>query len=129
MGPKRYAKETPGHHVQVDVKFLILHTNEGKKIKRYQYTAIDDYTRIRALKVYESHNQSSSIDFMDYVANKFPFRIHAVQTDNWHEFQSRFNWHVKDLGMEHRYIEPGRPQLTERWNDHTSRTRKSFINY
>lgn len=82
MGPKRYAKETPGHHVQVDVKFLIFHTNEGKKIKRYQYTAIDDYTRIRALKVYESHNQSSSIDFMDYVANKFPFRIHAVQTDN-----------------------------------------------
>lgn len=73
--------------------------------------AIDDCTRIRALKVYESHNQSSSIDFMDYVANKFSFRIHTVQTDNGHEFQSRFNWLVKDLGMEHRYIKPGRPQL------------------
>jgi transposase InsO family protein len=111
MGPKRYSKETPGHHVQVDVKFLVFHTAKGKKIKRYQYTAIDDCTRIRALKVYEKHNQSSSIDFIDHVVNKFPFRIHTVQTDNGHEFQSRFNWHVKDLGMEHRYIKAGRPQL------------------
>jgi hypothetical protein len=40
MGPKRYAKETPGHHVQVDVKFLVFNSPEGKKTKRYQYTAI-----------------------------------------------------------------------------------------
>lgn len=110
MGPKRYAKETPGHHVQVDVKFLVFQTDQGEMVKRYQYTAIDDCTRIRALKVYERHNQSSSIDFMDYVVDKFPFRIHTVQTDNGHEFQSKFNWHVKDLGMEHRYIKPGKPQ-------------------
>jgi len=50
MGPKRYSKETPGHHVQVDVKFLIFNTEEGK-VKRYQYTAIDDCTRVRAIKV------------------------------------------------------------------------------
>ncbi|WP_417936291.1 helix-turn-helix domain-containing protein [Flagellimonas ochracea] len=30
MGPARYAKETSGHHVQVDVKCLVFHTNEGK---------------------------------------------------------------------------------------------------
>ncbi|WP_417936292.1 integrase core domain-containing protein [Flagellimonas ochracea] len=48
---------------------------------------------------------------MDYVVDKFPFRIHTVQTDNGHEFQSRFNWHVKDLGMEQRYIKVERPQL------------------
>ncbi len=47
MGPKRYAKETLGHHAQMNV----FHTNNEIKIKRYQYTAIDDCTRIRVLKL------------------------------------------------------------------------------
>ena len=47
---KRYSKEVPGHHVQIDVKFLILRDKQGHSVKRYQYTAIDDATRIRALK-------------------------------------------------------------------------------
>ncbi len=45
---KRYAKQVPGHHIQVDVTFLTLNNAEGKKIRRFQYTAIDDATRIRA---------------------------------------------------------------------------------
>lgn len=110
LATKRYEKETPGHHVQVDVKFLIFFDHGGKKIKRYQYTAIDDCTRIRAIKVYEKHNQLSSIDFLNYVVQKFPFRIHTIQTDNGHEFQSKFHWHIQDLGMNHRFIKPGTPQ-------------------
>lgn len=65
----------PGHHVQVDVKFLFFKDESGQRIQRFQYTAIDDYTRVRALKVYEQHNQSRSIDFINYVVEKFPFRI------------------------------------------------------
>ncbi|UYW02445.1 IS481 family transposase [Flavobacterium agricola] len=107
----RYEKETPGHHVQVDVKFLIFKDANGQKIKRFQYTAIDDATRIRALKIYEKHNQLSSIDFINYVVEKFPFRINTIQTDNGHEFQSKFHWHVQDLGMRHRFIKVGTPQL------------------
>lgn len=52
---RRYAKEVPGHRVQMDVKFANLTTVKGKNIKRYQYTAIDDATRIRALKMVLSH--------------------------------------------------------------------------
>ena len=44
----RYAKQIPGHHGQVDVKFLTLQGPAGQRIRRYQYTAIDDATRIRA---------------------------------------------------------------------------------
>jgi hypothetical protein len=33
-------------------------------VKRYQYTAIDDATRIRALKIYDQHNQSNAIALM-----------------------------------------------------------------
>jgi transposase InsO family protein len=110
MRTQRYAKDTPGHHVQVDVKFMILQDEAGQKIKRFQYTAIDDATRIRALKVYEKHNQLSSIDFVNYVVDKFPFRINTIQTDNASEFQSKFHWHVQDLGMRHRFIKTGTPQ-------------------
>ena len=41
---KRYAKSVPGHHVQMDVKFLTFKDEEGRKIRRFQYTAIDDAT-------------------------------------------------------------------------------------
>ena len=43
---RRYSKEVPGHHVQVDVKFVSLRNFEGNRVRRFQYTAIDDVTRI-----------------------------------------------------------------------------------
>jgi len=112
-GPKAklYEKQTPGHHVQMDVKFLNFTNKEKRKIKRYQYTAIDDATRIRALKVYQKHNQENAIDFLDYVIKKFPFRIKMIRTDNGHEFQARFHWNCIDKGIEHVYIKPGSPKL------------------
>jgi len=108
---KRYAKTVPGHHVQVDVKFLQLKNRAGKTVKRYQYTAIDDATRIRALQIFPKHNQDGAIKFMDYVIERFPFRISTIRTDRGHEFQARFHWHVEDLGMRHVYIKPRTPQL------------------
>jgi len=51
----RYEKKVSGHHVQVDVKFFFFKDKDGKKLKRYQYTAIDDCTRVRALKIYQKH--------------------------------------------------------------------------
>ena len=108
---RRYAKRVPGHHIQVDVTFLTLKNAEGKKIRRFQYTAIDDATRIRALKIYSRHTQKNAIDFIDYVIEKFPFRLHTVRTDRGHEFQALFHWHVEDNGIRHVYIKPRSPQL------------------
>ena len=109
---KRYEKQVPGHHIQVDVKFLILENKEGTKVKRYQFRAIDDATRIRALKVYKRHTQANAIRFIDHVIERFPFRIHTVRTDNGHEFQATFHGHVEDLGIRHAYIKPSKPNLT-----------------
>jgi transposase len=86
---RRYAKQILGHHIQIDVKFLALATEDGRKIRRYQYTAIDDATRILALEIYKKHNQKNSINFIDYVIKKFPFRIHTVRTDRGHEWQAQ----------------------------------------
>ena len=87
--------------IQVDVKFLTFKDKSGAAIKRYQYAAIDDATRIRALKIYDRHNQANAIDFVDHVIEKFPFRIQMIRTDRGHEFQAKFHWHVDDLVVRH----------------------------
>ena len=107
----RYKKKRPFHHIQLDVKFLSFKAKTGATIKRFQYTAIDDATRIRALKIYNKHNQINAMDFVDHVIEKFPFRIQMIRTDRGHEFQTMFHWHVEDRGIRHVYIKPRSPQL------------------
>jgi len=60
-------------------------------VRWYPYTAIDDDTRVRALKIYRRHSQANAIDFIRYVAEKFAFRTHTIRTDRGHEFQARFH--------------------------------------
>ena len=108
---KRYQKQVPGHQIQVDVKFLKFIDKSKRAVKRYQYTAIDDATRIRALKIYACHNQKNACNFIDYIIEKFPFRIREIRTDRGHEFQAKFHWHVEDQGIRHVYIKPRSPQL------------------
>ncbi len=95
----------------MDVKFLNFPKSNGQPIRRFQYTAIDDATRIRVLKIYNRYTQQNAVDFIDYVIAKFPFRIHTVRTDNGYEFQAQFHWHLQDLGIRHFYIKPRTPRL------------------
>ena len=106
---KRYEKPMPGHRVQVDVKFI--EPLPGARKKHYQYTAIDDCTRLRVLRIYDRHNQKTAIQFIDYVLEKLPFNVEVIQTDNGSEFQSGFHWHVLDRGIQHVYIKPATPRL------------------
>jgi len=76
-----YEKQVPGHHLLVDVKFLMLKRKNGTSVQRYQYTAIDDATRARVLKICRRHTQANAIDFINYVVDKFPFRIRTNRTD------------------------------------------------
>jgi transposase InsO family protein len=61
--------------------------------------------------VYKKHNQENTIDFLDYVIKKFPFRINVIRTYNGHEFQACFYWHCIDKGIDHVYIKPGSLRL------------------
>jgi hypothetical protein len=63
---KRYEKPMPGHAVQVDVKFTAPLSSSGRK-KYCQFTAIDDCTRIRVLRIHDRLNQKTAIQFADYV--------------------------------------------------------------
>ena len=106
---KRYEKPQPGHRLQMDVKFLERIPGSAKRL--YQFTAIDDCTRIRVLKVYDACNQRTAIQFLTEVRQRLPFRIHVVQTDNGAEFQSQFHWHAEGLDIRHVYIRPRTPRL------------------
>ena len=76
----RYEKAQPGHRLQVDGKFL--ERIPGTRTWLYQFTAIDDCTRIRVLKIYDACNQGTTMRFLDEVLRRLPFRVHVVQTDN-----------------------------------------------
>jgi transposase InsO family protein len=106
---KRYEKAQPGHRLQMDVKFL--ERIPGTRKRLYQFTAIDDCTRIRVLKIYDSCTMSTAIRFADEVIRRLPFRIHVIQTDNGAEFQSKFHWHLEQLDIRHVYIRPRTPRL------------------
>jgi transposase InsO family protein len=106
---QRYEKPEPGHRLQVDVKFLS--GIPGLKKRYYQFTAIDDCTRLRVLKAFERNNQKTAIQFVDYALSRLPFRTAVIQTDNGAEFGSLFHWHVLDKGVNHIYIKPMTPRL------------------
>jgi hypothetical protein len=51
---------------------VLLERIAGSRRRLYQFTAIDDCTRIRVLKIYDVCNQKSAISFVDEVSDAFP---------------------------------------------------------
>jgi transposase len=80
---KRYEKQRPGHQLQVDVKFIEPLGQKGMRRKKYyQFTAIDDCTRLRVLRAYPRCDQKTAIQFVDDVMAKLRFAVERVQKDN-----------------------------------------------
>ena len=76
-------------------------TPEGRRKEYYRYTAIDDCTRLRLLRIYDKHDPKAAIAFMDDVLSLPPFQVEKVQTDNGAKFQSGFHWHLLDQSINH----------------------------
>lgn len=62
---QRYEKQQPGHRLQIDVKFVeplksAVKPAVGRRTKYYQFTAIDDCTRLRVLKIYPRCDQTTA---------------------------------------------------------------------
>ena len=116
----------PGERVQIDVKYVPMEcmSKELKEMgeRYYQYTAIDEYTRLRYTYFCKEHNTYESTIFLEKLIKYFPFKIKLVQTDNGFEFTNRLNWNacirnkktmfenrLKELGIEHSLIRPHTP--------------------
>ena len=84
--PKPYQRaEYPGQKIQIDVKFVPSYcVSNGKKY--YQYTAIDECTRVVFREIYDEHSTYSSTDFLMKLIHAFRFPIREIQTDNGTEF-------------------------------------------
>lgn len=102
---KLFEKDQPGDSVQVDVKVV-----KRGRVKWFQYTGIDDCTRIRVLRLYRRLNQYSSLMFLRELQADMPFPIRKIQVDNGTEFPLAFALTCQDLGIRVRYIKPRRPQ-------------------
>jgi transposase InsO family protein len=110
---RRYEKPLPGHRVQLDVKFTqpLASSSPSSPRRYYQFTAIDDCTRLRVLRIYPKRNQQTAIQFLDYLLERLPFRVEVIQTDNGPEFGASFHRHVLDKGAGHVCIKPRTPRL------------------
>ena len=126
--PKAYQEmRYPGERVQVDVKYVPMRclTKELKEKgeRYYQYTAIDEYTRLRVLLFAKEHSTYESSRFVEIMTKKFPFRIEEIQTDNGFEFTNRLSYKtsirdkktmfekkLEEKGIKHKLIKPYTPR-------------------
>jgi len=87
----------PGQRVQVDAKYMpkIGLGDRSEPCKEYQYTAIDDCTRLRFVWVYLELCPANSVDFASKMLEFLLFPIEEVQTDHGTEFTYIFMPWVK----------------------------------
>lgn len=103
-GRTRYAKEIPGERVQMDTCKI------GPGL--YQYTAVDDCTRIRVLGLYPRRTAANSLLFLEYVIEEIPFPIQAIQTDRGREFFAYcFQEKLMEYAIKFRPVKPASPHL------------------
>ena len=123
--PKPYEQMTyPGQRVQVDVKVVPLRCIAVPELRLYQYTAIDEFTRLRFLAAYPEQSTYSSADFLEKFVKWYGrrgIRVECIQTDNGFEFTNRFSNSRRDLptlfettaaklGIRHKLIRPYTPR-------------------
>ena len=84
----------PGEKVQIDVKEVSYNCLRGKGLRDgkhfYQWTAIDECTRMRFVYGFEEHTPENSTKFLKMLLKEFPFKIQTVQTDNGREFTYKY---------------------------------------
>ena len=84
----------PGEKVQIDVKEVPYNCLRGKALRDgkhfYQWTAIDECTRMRFVYGFEEHTPENSTKFLKMLLKEFPFKIQTIQTDNGREFTYKY---------------------------------------
>ena len=98
---KPYEQMTyPGQRVQVDVKVVPRKCIANPDLRLFQYTAINEFTRLRFLAAYEEQSTYSSADFLRKLTawyKRHGITVECVQTDNGFEFTNRFSPSKRDL--------------------------------
>jgi transposase InsO family protein len=103
--PKSYSREVPGERVQMDTVKIA----PGL----FQFTAVDDCTRMRVLALYPRRTAYNAVRFLqEHVLEEFPFPIQRIQTDRGGEFfGTPFQRALMDHAIKFRPIRPYSPHL------------------
>jgi len=113
-----------GMRVQVDVKVVPRACIADPELRLFQYTAIDEFTRLRFLAAYPEQSTYSSADFLRKLRAWYARRgiqVECVQTDNGFEFTNRFSGSKRnlptlfektaaELNIRHKLIRPYTPR-------------------
>lgn len=70
------------------------------ELRLFQYTAIDEFSRLRFLAAYLEQSTYSSADFLKRLVKWYTcrgIRVECVQTDNGFEFTNRFSNSKREL--------------------------------
>ena len=123
--PKPYQQMTrPGERIQVDVKVVPRRCITDPELRLFQYTAIDEFSRLRFLAAYPEQSTYSSADFLKRLVKWYArkgIQVECVQTDNGFEFTNRFSRSKQasmtlfektaaELGVQHKLIRPYTPR-------------------
>lgn len=101
---KRYSKEVPGERVQLDVTKITA--------KAYQFTAIDDCTRMKTIRIYPNKKASNTVHFLGELLDTFGFPVQRIQTDWGTEFfNEAFQYELHEHFIKYRPIKPRSPHL------------------
>ncbi|APC96170.1 IS481 family transposase [Francisella tularensis subsp. novicida] len=101
---KKYSKPIPGDRVQVDTCKIAPGI--------YQYTAVDDCSRWRVLKIYTRAIAKNILDFIDIMCEEFSFAIQRIKTDRGREFFAiDVQKKLMSYGIKFRPNKPGSPHL------------------
>ena len=99
--PKPYEQmRYPGQRIQIDVKVVPRSCIADPELRLFQYTAIDEFSRLRFLAAYEEQTTYSSADFLQKLTLWYKRRginVECVQTDNGFEFTNRFSNSKRDI--------------------------------
>ena len=90
----------PNQRVQVDVKVVPRRGIADPELRLFQYTANDEFTRLRFLDAYPEQSTYSSANFLNRLCKWYArrgIRVECVQTDNGFEFTNRFSNSKRDL--------------------------------
>ena len=110
--------------MQVDVKVVPRRCITDPELRLFQYTAIDEFSRLRFLAAYPEQSTYSSADFLKRLVKWYArkgIHVECVQTDNGFEFTNRFSNNKRDiptlfektaaeLGVRHKLIRPYTPR-------------------
>jgi len=123
--PKPYQQMTYlGQRIQVDVKVVPRHCIADLELRLFQYTAMDEFSRLRFLATYPEQSTYSSADFFKRLVKWYDPKgicLECIQTDNSFEFTNRFSPSKRDrmtllektaaeLGIQHKLIRPYTPR-------------------